>query len=98
MPFVPTLHTVLPTPSPTQQGVLEALLARAGKTIVMSEKGRELLRDAYNASDDKISVVPHGIPDYPFNSPDEAKAKFGFSERMVLLTFGLLSPTRGSNT
>ena len=45
--------------------------------------------------DEKIEVIAHGIPDFPFVEPDAAKAKLGFSGRSVILTFGLLSPSKG---
>ena len=44
---------------------------------------------------EKIEVIPHGIPDFAFVEPDEAKAKLGFSGKSVILTFGLLSPNKG---
>src|SRR5206468_9314192 len=40
-------------------------------------------------------VIAHGIPDFPFVAPDAAKAKLGLSNRSVILTFGLLSPSKG---
>jgi Glycosyl transferases group 1 len=42
-----------------------------------------------------MEVIAHGIPDFPFVEPDVAKAKLGFSGRSVILTFGLLSPSKG---
>ena len=45
--------------------------------------------------DEKIEVIAHGIPDFPFVEPDAAKARLGFSGRSVILTFGLLSPSKG---
>ena len=47
---------------------------------------------------DKIEVIPHGIPDRPFLETHAAKAKFGFSGKTVILTFGLLSPNKGIET
>ena len=44
---------------------------------------------------EKIEVIAHGIPDFPFLEPDQAKAKLGFSGKTVILTFGLLSPSKG---
>src|SRR6266480_7071257 len=61
----------------------------------MAEKGRELLRSVYQVPDEKIEIIPHGIPEFAFVEPDEAKAKLGFSNRAVILTFGLLSPNKG---
>ncbi len=45
--------------------------------------------------DDKIEIIPHGIPDVAFVASDAAKARLGFSGRSVILTFGLLSPNKG---
>ena len=44
---------------------------------------------------EKIEVIPHGIPDFPFVEPDLAKVKLGFTAKPVILTFGLLSPNKG---
>src|SRR5207302_4873957 len=46
----------------------------------------------------KIDIIPHGIPDFPFLEPNYAKAKLGFSGKMIILTFGLLSPSKGIET
>src|SRR6202035_5318324 len=43
----------------------------------------------------KVDVIPHGIPDFPFLEPHHAKAEFGFKEKTIILTFGLLSPNKG---
>ena len=95
MPIVTTLHTVLSEPTPAQRGVLDRIVDASSRVVVMAEKGRELLRTVYRVPAEKIEVIPHGIPDFPFVEPDRAKAKFGFSGRAVILTFGLLSPNKG---
>ena len=64
----------------------------------MAEKGRELLRSVHDVPAQKIEVIPHGIPDFPFLETHHAKTKFGFSGRTVILTFGLLSPSKGIET
>ena len=46
----------------------------------------------------KIDVIPHGIPDFPFLETHHAKAKFGFEGKTIILTFGLLSPSKGIET
>ncbi len=95
MPIVTTLHTVLSEPTPAQRDVLSRIVAASSKIVVMAEKGRELLRGVYQVPDEKIEVIPHGIPEFAFLEPDGAKAKLGFSNRAVILTFGLLSPNKG---
>lgn len=95
MPVVTTLHTVLAEPTAVQRTVLKRIIDASSKVVVMARKGRELLRTVYQVADDKIEVIPHGIPDVAFVSPDAAKAKLGFGGRSVILTFGLLSPNKG---
>ena len=98
MPVVTTLHTVLPTPTPAQRDIMGKIVARSTKLVVMAEKGRELLRSVHDVSPQKIEVIPHGIPDFPFLEAHHAKTKFGFSGKTVILTFGLLSPSKGIET
>jgi hypothetical protein len=62
---------------------------------VMSEHGRLLLQSVYGADADQITLIPHGVPDRPFGRVAQFKSKFGFSNRQVLMTFGLLSPGKG---
>src|ERR1700704_3280757 len=95
MPVITTLHTVLAKPTTAQRAVMERIVEASSKIVVMANKGRELLRSIYRVPDDKIEVIAHGIPDFPFVEPDAAKAKLGFSGRSVILTFGLLSPSKG---
>ena len=95
MPVVTTLHTVLAKPGATQRAVMERLVEISSKIVVMARKGQELLRSVYGVADDKIEVVAHGIPEFPFVEPDAAKATLGFGGKPVILTFGLLSPNKG---
>jgi len=95
MPIVTTLHTVLPAPSSSQRDVMERIVGLSAKLVVMATKAEQLLRSVYGVSPEKVAVIPHGIPDLPFLGTREAKGKFGFSDKMVILTFGLLSPNKG---
>lgn len=95
MPVIATLHTVLTEPTADQRRVMDALVVRSSRLVVMAEKGREILRDIYNVPEDKIAVIPHGVPDQPFLDTALAKDALGFGDKEVLLTFGLLSPNKG---
>lgn len=98
LPLVVTLHTVLERPSANERAVLEGLLRRAGKVIVMAERGREILERVYGANARSIAIIPHGVPDRPFADPNVFKERFGWSGRRVILTFGLLAPGKGIET
>ena len=95
MPIVTTLHTILAKPTPAQRDVMLRVVDASARVIVMAEKGRELLRSVYRVPTEKIEVIAHGTPDFPFVESDQAKAKLGFRNRTVILTFGLLSPSKG---
>jgi glycosyltransferase involved in cell wall biosynthesis len=95
MPIVTTLHTILEKPDPDQLRVMHEIIQLSTQLIVMSEKGKELLIKVYGSSVDKISLIPHGIPDIPFADPNYYKDEFGVAGKQVILTFGLLSPNKG---
>jgi glycosyltransferase involved in cell wall biosynthesis len=95
MPVVTTLHTVLREPNADQHRVMQELIARSTRLVVMAEKGRQMLLEVYKAPPGKIDVIPHGIPNIPFVDPNFYKDQFGVEGRKVLLTFGLLSPNKG---
>ena len=95
MPVVTTLHTVLAKPTAVQYDVMGRITDISAKIVVMSKTSSEFLRSVHDVPSRKIDVIPHGIPDFPFLETHHAKAKFGFTEKMVILTFGLLSPNKG---
>lgn len=95
MPVVTTLHTVLREPRADQRRVMEGLISLSTRLIVMAERGRQMLETIYLAPPAKIDVIPHGIPDVGFVDPTYFKDQFGVEGRVVLLTFGLLSPNKG---
>ena len=95
VPLVTTLHTVLDTPSAAQRRVMDAILAASARVVVMAAKGREVLIETYGADPERIAIIPHGIPDAPFRTPAAAKRRLGLSRRKVILTFGLISPSKG---
>jgi glycosyltransferase involved in cell wall biosynthesis len=95
MPVVTTLHTVLRDPNAEQRRVMQELIARSTRLVVMARRGRQMLQEIYQAPAAKIDLIPHGIPDIPFIDPNFYKDKFGVEGRIVLLTFGLLSPNKG---
>jgi glycosyltransferase involved in cell wall biosynthesis len=95
IPVIATLHTVLETPNADERRVMEALLRRCAKVIVMAEKGRDILKRVHGLDDRKIAMIPHGVPDRSLADPAEHKPRFGWEGRDVILTFGLLAPNKG---
>lgn len=94
-PLIFTFHTVLAAPSERQRRIMEHLLNRASRIMVMSDQGRQTLISAYNTRTDLIRIIPHGAPDRPFGREKEFKERLGLGDRPVMMTFGLLSPGKG---
>ena len=95
MPIVVTLHTVLSEPKADQRRVMQELVALSTRLVVMAERGRQMLQEIYHVPPVKIDLIAHGIPDVGFVDPTYFKDQFGVEGRVVLLTFGLLSPNKG---
>jgi len=95
MPVVTTLHTVLQQPNIEQRRVMDGLISSSTRLVVMSERGRQMLEEIYKAPSAKIDLIAHGIPDVGFVDPTYFKDQFGVEGKIVLLTFGLLSPNKG---
>jgi glycosyltransferase involved in cell wall biosynthesis len=93
MPIVTTMHTILRDPSKPQRQAMDELIGLSERVVVMSAHGATLLRDVHGAPDHKIDLIPHGIPDGHPSRPD--KNQLGVEGKMVLLTYGLLSPDKG---
>ncbi|MBR0672704.1 glycosyltransferase [Roseomonas soli] len=96
MPVVATLHTVLDRPTRGQFRVMEEVIRHADRLVVMTERSQRILTSVHDVRADRITVIPHGIPETPAENPPAGhKAEFDAVGRTVLLTFGLLSPGKG---
>ncbi len=94
-PLIVTLHTVLADPGAEQRRVVDRLIARASRLVVMSEHGRATLIDIYGADPAQIVLIEHGTPDRSFNEISALRRALGLAERPVLSTFGLIGPGKG---
>src|SRR5258705_13027473 len=62
MPVVTTIHTVLREPKADQRRVMHELISLSTRLVIMSERGRQMVQDIYQAPLAKIDLIPHGIP------------------------------------
>ena len=95
VPIVTTFHTVLLQPSPGQYRVMHKIAEHSHQVVVMSHRGSKMLQEVYGIPKDKISIIPHGIPDLPVSDSATCKHQFGMANRKIILTFGLLGPNKG---
>lgn len=94
-PLVISLHTVIPEPSEHHRSVARRLCARADAVIVLSEAGRTILENAYGIDPNKLRMIPHGVPDVPFEPTERAKRALGLGGRTLISTFGLINRGKG---
>ena len=96
MPVVTTLHTVLEEPNAEQKDIIAAIGDFSDRVVVMSGRAREALCSIYGVPQERIAVIPHGVPDVPFLDTSYNKDRFDVIGRKVILTFGLLSEGKGT--
>lgn len=94
-PLIVTLHTLLTEPTPAQRNIMNRLVARASKLVVMSDHGRTTLIDIYGAAPEQIALIEHGTPDRPFKEVSALRRALGLADRPILSTFGLIGPGKG---
>ena len=98
MPIIATLHTVLSAPNRAQKAIIFKLGMLCDQLVSMSEVAKDLLIEYYAIPENKITIIPHGIPDVPFVDTCYYKDMLGLKNRKVILTFGLLGPGKGLET
>lgn len=97
-PLIVTFHTVLERPSENQRRIVDHLVRRASRIMVMSPLSRQRLIDQHHAPQEIVDVIEHGAPDRPFGREPEFKLALGLADQPVLMTFGLLGPGKGLET
>jgi glycosyltransferase involved in cell wall biosynthesis len=95
MPVVTTLHTALRAPNANQRIVMEEIAALSDRLIVMSKHSLRIMQEVFHVPEEKIDLIPHGVPDLPYGDTNLYKDSTGTKGKVVLLTLGLLSPNKG---
>jgi polysaccharide biosynthesis protein PslF len=88
VPLVVVAHKVLKDPSAQQRSQMEALVAKAGRVVVMSEAANERLCNTYLVDRKKVATIQRGA-----TLPTVAPLKR--AGRPTLLTWGLMGPGKG---
>ncbi|GMA49262.1 hypothetical protein GCM10025857_06190 [Alicyclobacillus contaminans] len=94
-PLVTTFHTVFERPASPYREIQRALIQQSAHITVMNRRAVQYLRDAFGVSTDRISYIPHGTPGPSAKPRSELRTALGWQGRRVILTFGLLGPSKG---
>lgn len=95
IPVVTTLHTILLEPDLKQRSIINALGKKSAKIVTMAKNTQHLLQSVYGVDPNKIEVIHHGVPKRLIQSRESLKKKFGYENKQIISTFGLIGPGKG---
>ena len=94
-PIVTTLHTVPETPNSDQLKIIRDISKLSTAMVVMIDTIVERLTKTYGVNENKILVIPHGVPDLPFGSVDYFKKLLRLKNAYTMTSVNLLSENKG---
>ncbi|WP_081891336.1 glycosyltransferase [Gillisia sp. Hel_I_29] len=98
IPISCVFHTVLPNPDEKRTKIVQALGDLSEKLIVLTNKSAEILESDYHIDTNKLAVIPHGTHIVLWKEKQRLKNRYGFQNKNVLSTFGLLSENKNIET
>jgi glycosyltransferase involved in cell wall biosynthesis len=75
--------------------VIQNLAAHSQGVVVMTNVAAQLLARVYGVSGPRVHVIPHGVPEVPYERDGTHKARLGLAGRRVVCTFGLINRGKG---
>jgi glycosyltransferase involved in cell wall biosynthesis len=94
-PLVTTFHTLMTEPGALPRRLIQRIAARSQGIVVMTEVAARLLATVYGVSGAHVEVIPHGVPEVPFERDELCRLRLGLAGRQVLCTFGLINRGKG---
>jgi len=95
IPVITTLHTILREPNEKQKLIIKTIGDKSAKIVTMAKNTSKLLKTIYGIPSNKIEVIHHGVPAKLVPNRQSLKNQFGYGDKQVVSTFGLLSPGKG---
>ncbi|GAA2002105.1 glycosyltransferase [Catenulispora subtropica] len=92
-PVIVVLHTVLTEPSEHQRDVLENIVERADRVVVLSRTAARRLTKVYRVPPENVEVIPHGAR--VASRPHKLAQALHHMKRPTILTWGLIGPGKG---
>ena len=93
-PVIISFHTVIPNPDDKLKKIVRQLAKKSLCLVVMTKSGIDILRKDYNIKTE-ILFIPHGTPTTSFDENTKLKSAMGFSDKILLTSFGLINPRKG---
>ncbi|MGC8961392.1 MAG: glycosyltransferase [Candidatus Bathyarchaeia archaeon] len=95
-PLLVTFHSVKRASAGIKR-IVARISEKAGKIIVHSRYAASALHTRFKVPEEKIRVVPHGVPFIDLMKIDRVRLRrrLGLEDRLVIANFGLMSPRKG---
>lgn len=94
-PLVTTFHTLLTHPGPLPRRLIQEIAAGSQGIVVMTKVAARLLSEVYGVSGPSVHIIPHGVPEIPFEWDGLSRAQLGLTDRRSICTFGLINRGKG---
>lgn len=94
-PIILAFHTILPEPDSKLKIKVMDLVEVCIKIVVMTQSAAMILVNEYQVPMHKIEIVAHGTHLVSHLDKTFLKDKYGFQDKKILTTFGLLGPGKG---
>ncbi len=94
-PLVITTHTIPDDPDNKYGASLKEIIEFADSVIVMMPESIRKLAKKYKYPEEKIELIPHGVPDILMEPVERYKEKRGLKNRIILGNINLLSAVKG---
>ena len=95
IPLVTICHTIQSEPDMQHRKIIEKLGRMSENVITMAKNTKQILQTVYRVDPDKIQMIHHGVPKMLFEPRESLKEKYGYENRQIISTFGLLGPGKG---
>lgn len=97
-PLILIFHTVLSNPTELIRLRVQKLVSLTNAVVVMTNHSKSVLINEYEIPNQIISVIPHGTHLVYHYDKKVLRKRYGFIDRKVLSTFGLLSEGKNIET
>jgi len=94
-PVITTFHSVIPKPDNYLKKIVRTLASESKAVVVMNKLSQKVLEEDYNIPQYKMTYIPHGIPQVPYEPSRNFKKELGLEDKIILSTFGLINKNKG---
>src|SRR3954462_1513805 len=76
-PIVTTFHTLMTQPTAPPRRLIQILAAHSQGMVVMTKVASRLLTSVYAVPGHNVQVIPHGVPQVPWDQGETHEARLG---------------------